>query len=74
MITHVKGNRYTETGTESSNGLSVTFILRTSLGWDTLPMTSTLTDTWDYGTNTFETYHKSPLSSRLCTSGPRKHS
>jgi len=64
MKTRVEGNRLTKTVTGPYRKPSLTVTLRTSLGWDALPMTSTLTDTWDYGTN-FETHHY--------TSGPRRY-
>jgi len=75
MITHVKGNRYTETTTDSFRrpdffwGLPVTF---TKCKWGDFPITATRTGTWDW-INAFETHHKSPISLRLCTAGPRRY-
>ena len=74
MITHVEGNIYAETEIGPYRKPSLTVTLKTSLGWETLPTTTTLTESGNiYGTYTFQTSRKIfwGKSSRHNTRGPR---
>jgi len=68
MITYIKGNPHTHT---THRGLLWTFTLMPNE--DGPPETGTLTDTWDYGTYSFDTNLKDSRGIRVSiyTRGPR---